>query len=268
MVSQVHQAEEAPDEEATQRCLEAARMQEAFNDLEQLLFEANRVVGAMPSCMQESRDRLTALQADLHTEMRYVHGPDWELKPGRLISRKGTWLKTSTRFSWELGPEEKLYVPEGVAVPVLQIGRVNDVAELKLHEWSSQHSVVWLKPALLAAIEARRHVWFVYWPHFEDGAQLGFEGGEGFGLCCTSDTWLKRTTQMSGELQPFELLYVPTGTMLTLAKPAELVEEAWEKNRHAHVHQHRKVTLLGEPVTIRRDKYDILTGQSAKPKCF
>ena len=26
---------------------------------------------------------------------------------------------------------------------------------------------VWLKPAIIKSLEARRNAWFVYWPHFE-----------------------------------------------------------------------------------------------------
>ena len=33
---------------------------------------------------------------------RYVYGPDWEIKPGKLVSRKGTWVKVTARYSWEL----------------------------------------------------------------------------------------------------------------------------------------------------------------------
>ncbi|CAE8591005.1 unnamed protein product, partial [Polarella glacialis] len=137
---------------------------------------------------------------------RYVYGPDWEVKPGKLVSKKGTWLKSSTHFSWELpeasGKSQKLYLPQGVSMPVVQIGKVTDSDELKRHEWVNQHLRVWMKPAIIRAVEARRGTWFVYWPHFEDN---------GLTIIATVDTWLKRSTQMSGELQPFELIYVPRG---------------------------------------------------------
>merc|ERR1719221_386919 len=135
----------------------------------------------------------------------------------------------------------------------MQIGRVLDPAELKLHEWSNQHLRVWLKPSLVRTLETRRDVWFVYGPHFE---------GEGNVTVAVADTWLKRSCQMSGELQPFELIYVPKGLPLALSSPPEVVSEQWEKFRHAHVHQHRKVALAAPPRTLKQDKYDILFGQS------
>merc|ERR1711874_20181 len=99
-----------------------------------------------------------------------------------------------TLFSWEIPAGEKLYLPEGIALPVMQIGRVADPLEINLHEWSTQHLRVWLKPSIVKTLEARRNVWFVYMPHFE---------GEGTVIVAAVDTWLKRSTQMSGELQPF-----------------------------------------------------------------
>eukprot|EP00435_Cladocopium_sp_Y103_P070091 s475_g34.t1 len=79
----------------------------------------------------------------------------------------------------------------------------------------------------------------------------------------TVDTWLKRSCQMSGELQPFELIYVPRGVPIYLSKRAHLVDEDWERVRHQHVHLHRKVTLASAPVTVKQEGYDILMGQRA-----
>lgn len=228
-------------------------MDEALGDLEGLLDQAScAAAGDVLPSLSAALEQLSALEAVLHTEMRYVHGPDWDVKPGRLISRKGTWLKNTTRFSWDIPHGEKLYLPEGVALPVLQIGRVVDKAELALHEWSNQHLRVWLKPSILRTIESRLDHWFVYWPHFE---------GEGTVVMAAADTWLKRSCQMSGEMQPFELVYVPKGVVIHLARAPEVVDEEWETCRHAHVHQHRKLVLAAPPLTMRRDKYDIFIGQ-------
>merc|ERR1712048_743925 len=101
-------------------------------------------------------------------------------------------------------------------------------------------------------LESRRGVWFVYWPHWED---------KGMAIVAMADTWLKRTTQMSGELQPFELIYVPKGLPVRLAREPSLVDEEWEKYRHQHVHLHRKIVLAAPPLTVKQDQYDIFAGQ-------
>merc|ERR1712066_250374 len=95
-------------------------------------------------------------------------------------------------------------------------------------------------------------VWFVYWPHFEE---------KGLNAVAVADTWLKRTTQMSGDLQPFELIYVPKGLTLRLSQEPLSVEEEWEKYRHQHVHLHRRVVLVAPPLTVKQDQYDIFVGQ-------
>lgn len=239
---------------------EALDLSEAMTELQHLLEDVEVAVGAPVPKAAEVCDVLSTLEVDLRTEMRYVHAPDWEMKPGRVISRKGTWLKKSTRFSWDITPEDKLYVPEGVAVPVLQIGRVTDQTELSRHEWADQHLLVWLKPPLLETLEARRNAWFVYWPHWAEDVRP-FEG-EGLAIAASVDTWLKRSTGMSGELQPFELVYVPKGMTLTLSALPEQITEEWERRRHGHAQNHRKVHLASPPLTMRRDKFDILVGQS------
>jgi len=196
--------------------------------------------------------KLLTLEGTLQTECRYCYGPDWDVKPGKLVSRKGTWLKTSTCFSWDLNDQQKLYLPQGVVMPILQIGKVTDSSEIKRHEWVSQHVRVWMKPSIVRTLEARRGVWFVYWPHFED---------QGLVIVPQVDTWLKRTTQMSGEVEPFELIYLPKGLPIQLASEPALVDEEWEKCRHQHVHLHRKVLLASPPLTVKQDKYDIFVGQ-------
>lgn len=227
--------------------------QQALQRLEYFLDQAVTLgLREQPMNWTDACLELTTKEAQMHTEMRYVHAPDWDVKPGILVSKKGTWLKPTTRFSWEIPFSEKLYLPQGVSLPVLQIGKVTDVEELNRHEWSAQHLRVWLRPSLVKNIEARRHVWFVYYPHWH---------GDGMEIVSTVDSWLKRSTQMSGDLQPFELVYVPKGMRLRLSKSPEPPDEPWEKNRHQHVHQHRKVTLAKGPLTIRRDKYDIFVGQ-------
>merc|ERR1712232_206795 len=224
--------------------------QEALANLENLVEEAASAVGEMPPNVEAALENLASLEVEFRTEMRYVHSPDWEMKPGRMVPKKGTWLKKTTRFSWEVPAAEKLYVPGGISLPVLQVSRVVDAEEKKRHEWSYQHLRIWMKPVILRTLEERRNVWFVYWPHWTDKLQLV--------LAAAVDTWLKRCTGMSGDLQPFELIYVPKGMQLNLIRPPESVDDDWEKNRHGHVHQHRKVTLSGPPMTVRRDKHDIL----------
>lgn len=238
---------------------EAFQLQQGLRDLETVLAEAQEapqkgVSHGWDAAWQD----LSVLEATLETAMRYVYGPDWEIKPGKLVSKKGTWLKSTARFSWELaeGKGEKMYLPAGVAMPILQIGRVADPEELKLHEWVCQHLRVWMKPEIIRTMQARNGIWFVYWPHFED---------RGTAIIPTVDTWLKRSCQMSGELQPFELIYVPRGVPVYLSKRAELVDEDWEKVRHQHVHLHRKVTLASPPVTVKQEQYDILMGQRDSP---
>lgn len=238
--------------------LEEMEMREALRDLQSLVAEAQEAFREEP-CepgWESAWQELASLEATLQTEMRYVYAPDWEIKPGKLVSRKGTWLKRTAQFSWELkeGGEraEKLYLPAGVAVPVLQIGKVIDQEELKLHDWVCQHLRVWLKPEILQTIEARYGTWFVYWPHFED---------RGLSIVPAVDTWLKRSCQMSGELQPFELMYAPRGLPINVAQRPAIVDEDWEKGRHQHIHLHRKVVLASAPITMKQEQYDILVGQ-------
>lgn len=246
------------DPEGFQHVFEA---QAAMASLELVLAEAeNSLVKpgagglmAATSSFEGALAELADLESSLHTEMRYIYGPDWELKPGKLISKKGTWLKSSTHFSWDIPDSEKFYMPHGVVMPTLQIGKVTDPVELRRHEWGSQHHRVWLKPAILDTLQARHLVWFIYLPHWEVVGQA---------IAAAVDTWLKRSCQMSGELQPFELIYVPKGLSLQLTCEPEAVEEQWEKFRHPHVHQHRKVTLAAAPLTVKQEKYDIFVGQS------
>lgn len=208
---------------------------------------------AAPSTLESSLAQLTKMEKEMHVEMWYVYGHDWEPKPGRLISRKGTWLKKSTCFSWEISEEDKLYVPHGVSMPILQIGQVTSPAELERHEWTTQHRRVWVMPAIIRALEARRGVWFIFGPHWE---VLGDD------IVPAVDTWLKRSCQMSGELQPFEMVYMPKDVPVRLLGEPKIVVEEWEKSRHPHVQQHRRVTLAGQPLTVKQEKYDIFVGQS------
>lgn len=236
-------------------CAQQVEAQQALASLELAVAQASKVTGGIglpPLAWQPAWERLQSLEVSLHTEMRYVYGPDWEVKPGKLVSKKGTWLKTNTRFSWELTEGQKLYLPQGVVMPVLQIGGVADAEELKRHEWVAQHLRVWMKPPIVRTLEARCGVWFVYWPHFEDKGLL---------IVAMSDTWMKRTTQMSGDLQPFELIYVPKGLTIRLSQEPVTVEEEWEKYRHQHVHLHRRITLAIPPLTVKQDQYDIYVGQ-------
>lgn len=233
------------------------KAQQAFASLEAALTQAPEVTGistaetdekgrptGMASMWQSSWDRLLVLEGELRTEMRYLYAPDWDVKAGKMISKKGTWLKKDTRFSWELSGNQKLYLPQGIVMPVLQMGKVVDRRELRRHEWVSQHQRVWLKPAIIKSLQARQNAWFVYWPHFED---------HGHTIVVVTDTWLKKSAQMSGELQAFELVYLPKGATLELACYAETVDEEWEKFRHQHVHLHRKVTLTAPPLTVKQD---------------
>merc|ERR1712012_676290 len=72
---------------------------------------------------------------------------------------------------------------------------------------------------------------------------------------------LKRTTQMSGDLQPFELIYMPKGLPVELLSDPCPVEEEWEKYRHQYVHLHRKIILTSVPLTVKQDQYQIFVGQ-------
>jgi len=231
-------------------------LQQALVSLDLATVEAAQIAGARQTSVQTAwqgaYQNLVVLEGALQTECRYCYGPDWDVKPGKLVSRKGTWLKVSTRFSWDLNDQQKLYLPQGVVMPILQIGRVTDPVEIKRHEWSSQHVRVWMKPSIVRTLEARRGVWFVYWPHFED---------KGLAIVPQVDTWLKRTTQLSGEMEPFELIYVPKGLLIQVATEPVMVDEEWEKYRHQHVHMHRKIVLASPPLTVKQDKYEIFVGQ-------
>jgi len=231
--------------------------QQALAALELASSEAAGLLGGgslrrSPAAWQGACQNLSALESSLRTDCRYCYGPDWDVRPGKLSSRKGTWLKSTCGFSWEVSEQHKLYVPQGVVMPILQIGKVIDHNEKKRHEWVGQHIRVWLKPSIIRMLEERRGVWFVYWPHFVD---------RGLVIVPQVDTWLKRTTQMSGEVDPFELVYVPKGLPIHLACEASIVDEDWEKHRHQHVHLHRKVVLASPPLTVKQDKYDIFAGQ-------
>lgn len=233
-----------------------AELEQVLHRLSVALEHAAEVTGARDVSQEkgwkEAWEDLFTLQSSLHTEMRYVYGPDFEVKPGSLVSLKGTWLKPNTCFSWQLPDAEKLYLPPGVIMPVLQIGNVTDRRELGRHDWVQNHLRVWIRPPILRALEARRSVWFVYWPHWEH---------RGLVILAMTDTWLKRCTLMSGELQPFELVYVPKGLSVHLACEPSQVDEEWEKQRHQHVPLHRKVVLALPPLTVKQDHFDILVGQ-------
>jgi hypothetical protein len=254
----------AIEKKATDESVEyrhSLEMRDAMQNLEHVLAESSHradtatggEITAAPPTLEGMLVELTHLEKSLHTEMRFIYGPDWDLAPGKLTSKKGTWVKPSTCFSWEIREDDKLYVPHGVVMPVLQIGRIFDPVELQRHDWGPQHLHVWVKEPIIKSLAARRGVWFIYGPHWEDN---------GLHITTLADTWLKRSCQMSGELQPFELIYVPKGLVVELKCPIELVEEQWEKFRHAHVHQHRRVTLARPPLTVKQDKYDIFVGQS------
>jgi len=239
--------------------LEALATEQVLLDIDSVLAQADDVLGqdkSAPVGLETALQELELLETAFRTEMRYVYGPDWEVKPGKLVSRKGTWLKTTARFSWELeeaGEQpQKMYLPQGVVVPVLQIGKVVDREELKQHEWVGQHLRVWMKPQIVKVIQARVGTWFVYMPHFKETGSI---------IVAAVDTWLKRSCQMSGELQPFELIYVPRGISISLSERPAAVEEEWEKSRHEHIHLHRKVRLASPPLTMKQDQYDILVGQ-------
>lgn len=256
------------DERRSRAMLEA---QAAFDSLEIVLNQTTRLVQmpildaivtkgidniAMPEpqAWRSSVSLLDSLEVALHTSMRYVYSPDWEVRAGRMISKKGTWLKTTTKFSWEVSePDEKIYIPQGVAMPVIQIGHVTDPEEIVRHDWTLQHLVVWLKPSIVETLKRRADTWYVYYPHFYQEDVLT--------ITAQVDTWFKRSCQMSGEMQPFELIYVPRGVQIKLACPAEVVDEEWEKTRHGHIASHRKVTFASPPLKVRQGKYEIFVSQ-------
>jgi len=253
----IHVAKSPKNEKAT---LDALKAQVALSALESAITESGDKVGTSMNfdvTEAELLRQLEGFETTMLTEHGYCYGPDWEVKPGKLVAKKGTWFKSNTKFSWELNENEKFYLPTGIVVPILQIGRVTDPKEIQRHDWVSQHMRVWVKPQIVKILEARRGTWFVYYPHFEDHGSV---------LVANVDTWLKRTTQMSGELEPFEIIYVPKGLSIQLIGFAEPVEEEWEKSRHQHVHLHRKLLLAAPPVTIKQDKFEIFVGQGdARP---
>eukprot|EP00444_Apocalathium_aciculiferum_P050218 CAMPEP_0183509086 /NCGR_PEP_ID=MMETSP0371-20130417/9346_1 /TAXON_ID=268820 /ORGANISM="Peridinium aciculiferum, Strain PAER-2" /LENGTH=312 /DNA_ID=CAMNT_0025705613 /DNA_START=46 /DNA_END=984 /DNA_ORIENTATION=+ len=232
--------------------LQMVQAQQVLLSLESALSEAAGVTTPSASSSAEAWRSLQTFECSAMTAHGYCYGPDWEVKPGKLVAKKGTWFKTSTQFSWELSDQQRLYLPTGIVVPILQIGRVTAPTELKRHDWVSQHIRVWVKPQIVKMLEARCGTWFVYYPHFEDQGNV---------LIAIVDSWMKRTTQMSGELEPFEMIYVPKGLPIHLLGEAVPVEEEWEKFRHQHVHLHRKIVLASPPLTMKQDKYDIFVGQ-------
>ncbi|CAE7307532.1 ebh [Symbiodinium microadriaticum] len=129
--------------------LEEMEMREALRDLQSLVAEAQEV-GVRMAGLRHRRALASLLRC---IALSLDEGPDKYFIAG--LPRKGGERA------------EKLYLPAGVAVPVLQIGKVIDQEELKLHDWVCQHLRVWLKPEILQTIEARYGTWFVYWPHFE-----------------------------------------------------------------------------------------------------
>lgn len=198
------------------------------------------------------------LEKSLQTELRYIYGPDWEIRPREITSKKGTWIKSTTQFSWELTDGEKLYVPHGIVMPVLQCCTVKDSFELNRHQWGPQHLRIWMKPTLVRTLDARRPLWYLFWPHWsEDGPNAN-----DITITAMQDTWLKRSTQMSKDMAPFELIYVPQGQRLSLGGAPALVDEPWEVNRHPYVHEHRKILVRSPLVTVKRDKHDVLIYQT------
>lgn len=240
--------------------------EEILRNLSWLSDEAKEKCGPLESetCLLQ---QLSRKQEENKTVQAYVYIIDWEIKPGALFAKKGTWLKTSTRFSWELGVEDKLYVPTGLGVPILQVAKITDEVELKRHDWAANHMRVWVKPGIINKLRARRDVWFVYIPHFHEQDDV---------VVAVQDTWLKRTTQLSGEMDSFELVYVPKGLPIFLTKHPEPVGEPWEVKRHAHVHFHRTLHLDGRPLTTSiqdsqaegTTRYEIFIGQEGRPLLF
>merc|ERR550514_2528717 len=104
------------------------------------------------------------------------------------------------------------------------MSRVRDPYERKRHEWGSQHLRCWLSSNVMRALQSRQCTWFVYWPHWIEVS--------GNMLVADGNTWLKRTCQMSWELQPFELIFIPKDFRLVTIEPASAVTDPWEKSRH------------------------------------
>lgn len=195
-------------------------------------------------------------------EKAYIYLPDWQIKPNQIVAHKGSWIKVSTQFSWELQPQHKLYVPAGMAVPVLHTSRVRDAAERGRHEWTRHHSQIWITSKAAKALQARRGVWFVYAPCVEVDPQNPLVAK------FKENSWIKRSCQLSGELELFELMCVPQGFRIYLRSPPSQVTEPWEMHRHAHTHLHLRLHLDTEPVTkpiiCDGEKYEFFLGQEGR----
>jgi hypothetical protein len=88
---------------------QSLEMQDAIKKLEVALAETSKRtdkpggdLSVNPPTLQTALADLETLEQALSTEIRYVYGPDWDIAPGKLTSKKGTWIKPSTCFSWEI----------------------------------------------------------------------------------------------------------------------------------------------------------------------
>lgn len=195
------------------------------------LEQAGELATAAASASSAEVQALDPVDATIWKELEiwYVFAPDWEVRSHELQSKKGTWVKGTTAFSWEQTPSTKLYLAPGVVMPVATVANV--IGEEKTrHAWSEQHKRVWLKPAILKELWDLQNAWYFYAPHF---AQRGDS------LVALQDTFLKRTCQMSWDLRDFEKVAIDAHQIMYVSD-VKTVTEPWEVKRHAHVDQHRR----------------------------
>eukprot|EP00397_Hematodinium_sp_SG-2012_P038931 GEMP01042424.1.p1 GENE.GEMP01042424.1~~GEMP01042424.1.p1 ORF type:complete len:214 (+),score=18.91 GEMP01042424.1:60-644(+) len=103
-------------------------------------------------------------------EMWYLYDPDWKSQGTALVAEKGTWLKKSTRFSWECPRDEVMhYMPIMARLPYMKLSGVSDKVERHRHRYSKIHRRVWLHPQVVKELDNRLNCFYIYWPHWRTG---------------------------------------------------------------------------------------------------
>merc|ERR1711970_1350354 len=71
----------------------------------------------------------------------YIYLPHWEPAQGEcrgFTAVQDTWLKRSTKFSWDISEVEKIYVTSGTFLPILDSSPPSGI-EAARHQWANQH---------------------------------------------------------------------------------------------------------------------------------
>jgi len=187
-------------------------------------------------------------------EMWYIYHPDWKIQGSSIVAEKGTWLKKSTKLSWDAAADEVMhYVPIKAVIPFLKISNVADAVERNRHQYSKIHRRLWVHPEVIKQLDDRLHCFYIYWPHWTLDV-----GGSSVSIIANQMTYLKRSTGMSWDLQPWEMILCVEGQRVVLAERPCAVTEAFEKNRHKYVHEHRRVRLDKAPRILRGEKYSVI----------